>query len=162
MKTNKKCSDRNDVANGSCALLSVSLYRRPFFDVSKCAARHFHGWDPNSFFGDMLTCSHVSSARNIVGGQLFRVSGNCDNIFFSPFVSFDMWRDFGLLLPVTSFVSRKVLPPSRRRLFGDQQDKNCVEETPVLTRNVTSLMFFAESFLWSVQQSSEQQQFFPL
>jgi hypothetical protein len=116
----------------------------------------------NGFFGDMLTCSHVSSARNIVGGQLFRVSGNCDNIFFSPFVSFDMWKDFGLLLPVTSFVSRKVLPPTSRRLFGDQQDKNCAEETPVLTRNVTSLMFSQSHSLGPFNNLLNNKNFSPL
>jgi hypothetical protein len=97
-----------------------------------------------------------------VGGQLFRVSGNCDSIFFSPFVSFDMWKDFGLLLPVTSFVSRKVLPPTSRRLFGDQQDKNCAEETPVLTRNVTSLMFSQSHSLGPFNNLLNNKNFSPL
>lgn len=113
MKTNKKCSDRNRyVANGSCALLSVSLYRRPFFDVIANARPDiFTAGALNGFFGDILTCSHVSSARNIVGGQLFRVSGNCDNIFFSPFVSFDIWKDFGLLLTGDKFCIEKSSSP---------------------------------------------------
>jgi hypothetical protein len=63
---------------------------------------------------------------------------------------------------VTSFVSRKVLPPTSRRLFGDQQDKNCAEETPVLTRNVTSLMFSQSHSLGPFNNLLNNKNFSPL
>jgi hypothetical protein len=117
----------------------------------------------NGFFGDMLTCSHVSSARNIVGGQLFRVSGNCDNIFFFfAFVSFDMWKDFGLLLPVKSFVSRKVLSPHhQQKTFRRSTRQKLCRGNARVDKERHKFDVFAESFPWSVQQSSEQQKFFP-
>lgn len=151
MKTNKKCSDRNDVANGSCALLSVSLYyRRPFFDVSKCARPDISRLGPApEWFYFLATCWRVHTSAQLATLWVVNFFESqetiCDNIFFFffPFVSFDMWKDFGLLLPVlTSFVSRKVLPPTSRRLFGDQQDKNCAEETPVLTRKTSQVWCF--------------------
>lgn len=113
------------------------------------AARHFTA-GPRArmvlFFGDMLTCSHVSSARNIVGGQLFRVSGNyVTTSFFFFFLLFPSTcgRTLGCCYRCWQVLYReKFFPPTSRRLFRDQQDKNCAEETPVLTRKTSQVWCF--------------------
>lgn len=131
------------------------------------AARHFTA-GPRArmvlFFGDMLTCSHVSSARNIVGGQLFRVSGNyVTTSFFFFFLLFPSTcgRTLGCCYRCWQVLYReKFFPPPAEDFSEINKTKTVQRKRPCWQGKRHKFDVFAESFPWSVQQSSEQP-FFP-